>query len=145
MTTAEKTLLHPFGLSALSAQTLVRLSAPDDDDVAPPPPRKLMLARKDLCVECFSVGVEIGTHKKEHSYQVMEQLNFPIFAEDWGADEELLLLEAIDMYGIGNWVDCADHVGTKTKDDCETHYFTIYFESPTAPLPVCGIDYVAVC
>ena len=46
------------------------------------------------------------------------------------------MLEAIDMYGIGNWVDCADHVGTKTKDECETHYFLIYFDSPTAPLPV---------
>ena len=35
------------------------------------------------------------------------------------ADEELLLLEAIDMAGVGNWGAVADHLGTKTKEECK--------------------------
>ena len=31
----------------------------------------------------------------------------------------MLLLEAIDMAGFGNWTAVADHVGTKTKDECK--------------------------
>ena len=35
------------------------------------------------------------------------------------ADEELLLLEAIDMSGLGNWAAVAEHVGTKSKEACK--------------------------
>ena len=35
------------------------------------------------------------------------------------ADEEQLLLEAIDMAGFGNWTAVADHVGTKSKEECQ--------------------------
>jgi len=89
----------------------------------------------DLCVYCFAVGVEIGPHKKGHDYQVMEALNFPFFRENWGADEELLLLEGIEIYGLGNWRDVSDHVGTKSARACKEHYMTIYIDIPTAPIP----------
>jgi len=90
----------------------------------------------DLCVECFSVGVEISTHKNNHKYQVIDHMKFTLFSEDWGADEELLLLEAIETYGLGNWTDVADHVGTKTLAQCETHYFNLYFHPALASLPL---------
>lgn len=89
----------------------------------------------DLCVECFSVGVELGAHKNYHDYHVMDILNFPLFEEEWGADEELLLLEGIEMYGMGNWGDVSDHVGTKSNQECKTHYFNVYINVPTAPMP----------
>lgn len=67
----------------------------------------------DLCVECFSVGVEVDSHKATHDYQIVvrsclsvclmtllqDRMSFPLFAADWGADEELLLLEALKKYG----------------------------------------------
>ena len=34
------------------------------------------------------------------------------------ADEEMLLLEAMDMYGPGNWKDVWRHVGTKSEVSC---------------------------
>eukprot|EP00697_Spironema_sp_BW2_P009576 gnl/Spiro4/2452_TR1176_c0_g1_i1.p1 gnl/Spiro4/2452_TR1176_c0_g1~~gnl/Spiro4/2452_TR1176_c0_g1_i1.p1 ORF type:complete len:342 (-),score=51.43 gnl/Spiro4/2452_TR1176_c0_g1_i1:10-1035(-) len=85
----------------------------------------------DLCVECFSVGVEIKSHKNDHAYRVVvwDHMNFPLYSEDWGAEEELLLLEAIEMYGLCNWGDVAEHVGSKAKRACEEHYFTIYMGS----------------
>jgi transcriptional adapter 2-alpha len=56
----------------------------------------------DLCVECFSVGAELSPHKNDHAYRVLTKIDFPVFADDWGADEELLLLEGIEMFGMGN-------------------------------------------
>lgn len=88
----------------------------------------------DLCLECFSVGVEVFPHRNFHSYRVMDHVTTPIFEEGWGADEELLLLEAIEMFGFGNWSEVGDHVG-KTKEECEAHYHSVYLTSATAPLP----------
>jgi len=89
----------------------------------------------DLCVECFSVGVEVTPHANDHAYQVMDRVNFPLFDEEWEAEEELLLLEAIAKYGLGNWEDVADHVGTKQLHECREHYFAVYIDPPTGPLP----------
>ena len=42
------------------------------------------------------------------------------------ADEEMLLLEAIDMSGLGNWSAVASHIGSKTAEECKAHYYEIY-------------------
>ncbi|GLJ49285.1 hypothetical protein SUGI_1041620 [Cryptomeria japonica] len=89
----------------------------------------------DLCVECFSVGVEVTPHKSNHNYKVMDNLSFPLFHPDWNADEEMLLLEGVEMYGLGNWGVVAEHVGTKTKVQCYDHYMKAYINSPCYPLP----------
>jgi transcriptional adapter 2-alpha len=44
-------------------------------------------------------------HKADHDYRVIDNLNFPLFSADWGADEEILLLEAIELFGLGNWTE----------------------------------------
>jgi transcriptional adapter 2-alpha len=80
----------------------------------------------DLCVDCFSVGAELKPHKSDHSYRVMDNLDYKVLTDDWAADEELLLLEGIDLYGLGNWADVAIHVGTKSKQKCEQHFFDVY-------------------
>lgn len=89
----------------------------------------------DLCVECFSVGAEVTPHKSNHAYRVMDNLSFPLIFPDWNADEEILLLEGIEMYGLGNWAEVAEHVGTKSKAQCIDHYTTAYMNSPCYPLP----------
>ncbi|XP_027190941.1 transcriptional adapter ADA2 isoform X1 [Cicer arietinum] len=89
----------------------------------------------DLCIECFSVGAEVTPHKSNHPYRVMDNLSFPLTSPDWSADEERLLLEAIEMYGFGHWNDVADYVGTKGKPQCIDHYNDVYMNSPCFPLP----------
>ncbi|XP_073103747.1 transcriptional adapter ADA2 isoform X1 [Elaeis guineensis] len=94
----------------------------------------------DLCVECFSVGAEVSPHKSNHPYRVMDNKSFPLLCSDWNADEEILLLEGIDMYGLGGWAEIAEHVGTKNKAQCIDHYTTAYMNSPSFPLP--GMSHV---
>ncbi|AES64520.2 transcriptional adapter ADA2b [Medicago truncatula] len=89
----------------------------------------------DLCVECFSVGAELTPHKSNHDYRVMNKLSFPLVSPDWNADEEMLILEGIEMYGLENWAEVAEHVGTKNKEACMEHYMKFYLNSPVFPLP----------
>ncbi|WVQ94642.1 hypothetical protein IAU59_001722 [Kwoniella sp. CBS 9459] len=80
----------------------------------------------DLCPSCFCEGKEGLRHKAWHDYKVVEQHSQPIFTEDWGADEELLLVSGLITFGLGNWLEVAQHIGTRTKEDCEKHYFETY-------------------
>jgi transcriptional adapter 2-alpha len=89
----------------------------------------------DLCVECFSVGAEPFPHHARHAYHVIDDLSFPLLTLDWGADEELLLLEGVEIFGLSNWTDVSEHVGTKSKSQCQQHYVEQYVKSPCAPLP----------
>ncbi|XP_052477315.1 transcriptional adapter ADA2b isoform X2 [Gossypium raimondii] len=65
----------------------------------------------------------------------MDNLSFPLICPDWNADDEILLLEGIEMYGLGNWAEVAEHVGTKSKEKCIDHYTNVYMKSPFFPLP----------
>ncbi len=39
---------------------------------------------------------------------------------------ELLLITGLELFGIGNWQEVAEHVGTRFKDECEKHYLETY-------------------
>lgn len=66
-------------------------------------------------------------------------INWPLFDIEWSAQEELLLVDGLRIYGIGNWEQIADHIGTKTKYQVGEHYLKVFVESDTWPLPVCYI------
>jgi transcriptional adapter 2-alpha len=89
-----------------------------------------------MCLTCFSVGAELAPHKAHHDYTIHRSTHFPLYTADWGGDEELLLLEGISLYGLGNWREVAQHVGTKTTDECSTHFFAVYVDSDSYPQPV---------
>jgi hypothetical protein len=39
----------------------------------------------------------------------------------------------LEIYGIGNWKDIADHVSTKDQHHCQRHYLEHYVNSPEWP------------
>jgi transcriptional adapter 2-alpha len=88
-------------------------------------------------VNCFSEGKPYQTHQpSSHPYRVIEQNSVPIYDRNWGADEELLLLEGAEIYGLGSWADIADHIGGyRNKREVEEHYKKIYLDSDKFPLP----------
>lgn len=86
---------------------------------------------------CFAAGETSKTHDpRTHPFHVIEQNSVPIYTEDWGADEELLLLEGAEIYGLGSWADIADHIGGyRSKEEVRDHYIDTYINSPNFPLP----------
>lgn len=52
---------------------------------------------------------------------------------------ELLLVEGASVKGLGNWQAIAEHIGTRTKEEVEQHYNSVYIDSPNWPVPVSGI------
>ena len=91
----------------------------------------------DLCVPCFSSGETSKNHEpRSHDYHVVEQNSIPIYTDDWGADEELLLLEGSERYGLGSWNDVAEHIGGyRQKDEVRDHYIDTYIDTALFPLP----------
>ena len=90
----------------------------------------------DLCISCFAVGATLYPHEPTHPYRVVEHVTAAVFAADWGADEELRLLEGLEVYGPGNFASVAEYVGTKSRVRCEQHYLEVYLNAAdTAPLP----------
>ena len=92
----------------------------------------------DLCVECFSQGVELQQHKNNHDYHICDPLAFPIFERHWSASEELLFLDGIDQKGMGNFSDISVYLGSKSLQECKDHYYEIYIDSPYFPTPNLG-------
>ena len=82
-----------------------------------------------LCLECFSAGAEIAEHQSNHPYELVDCGSFPIIENTWRAHEELALLEAIELYGIGSWTDIANAVGTRSADECCERYLRVYVDS----------------
>ncbi|PVH14510.1 transcriptional adapter 2 [Candidozyma duobushaemuli] len=95
----------------------------------------------DLCVPCFASGSATLDHKPWHDYQVIEQNTYPIFEESWGADEELLLIQGCETFGLGNWQDIADHIGNRSREEVAQHYQEIYLDSSEYPLPEMNKDF----
>ena len=84
-----------------------------------------------LCLKCFAAGAEPqGTqHSADHDYRVADNLDFAVFhalKSPWCAADELILLDAIAAYGMGNWEAVASHFASKSPSECEGHYLKIY-------------------
>jgi transcriptional adapter 2-alpha len=99
----------------------------------------------DLCVQCTNPSqgrlltagfAQNTTEHTRHPYSVIEQCALPIIHPDWSADEELLLIEASESAGLGNWADVAEQVTSRSKEELEKHYLDCYLNSPGYPLPV---------
>ncbi|KAI8618103.1 hypothetical protein BC830DRAFT_1166434 [Chytriomyces sp. MP71] len=110
----------------------------------------------DLCVPCFAAGAEPRGHSRTHPYLVKvgalvsgwwlwlgvwEGLDWPLFDPQWTAKEELLLVDGLKLYGIGNYEQISQHIGTKSKEEIDAHYRTCYCASERWPLPNMNIQF----
>lgn len=80
----------------------------------------------DMCIPCYYDVETPRQHAFDHSYRIIEPLDFNLFDKTWSALEELLLIEALYSLGISNWQDIADFIGTKTANEIENHFYTIF-------------------
>lgn len=88
-------------------------------------------ADMDLCAACYQNG-RYTTDLKHGDFIEMVSvttsgLNDGLNKNAWTENESMLLLEALEMYG-DDWHLVADHVGSKSLDQCVTHFLGLPVE-----------------
>ena len=54
-----------------------------------------MIDETDYCCSCFA-----NLDEFPQQYRVINKLDFPLFEQEWSADEELLLFEGLEKYTL---------------------------------------------
>ena len=99
----------------------------------------------DLCVQCFSLGLETQQHQSHHKYQV-DRRHVPIFlTSDWPAELELDLINAVLEFGYGNWTDIGKRILSKTPEEIRIHFneYFLYNRDKFANFPAFGMNMLA--
>ncbi|XP_056640082.1 transcriptional adapter 2B [Diorhabda sublineata] len=84
----------------------------------------------DICLQCFSVGAEIGPHRNDHAYKFVDHCAASIFGGKgaWTGKEYLQLLDAVELYGFGNWELISEHVETRSPEEVKEEYIARYLD-----------------
>lgn len=81
----------------------------------------------DICLQCFVSGAEIGPHRNDHAYKFVDHCAVIIGGRyGWTGEEELQLLDAVELYGFGNWELISQYVKTRTPEECKDEYNNRY-------------------
>ncbi|KAI9503376.1 hypothetical protein BX070DRAFT_225315 [Coemansia spiralis] len=92
--------------------------------------------RVDLCAPCYLDGRFPGTLSSSDFVKLTESTaKQPGSGDDWTDQETLMLLEGIEMYD-DDWNRIAEHIGTRSREECVLHFLKLPIEDPydVAPL-----------
>jgi len=75
----------------------------------------------------------------------MDPGNFSVFNSEnaWTAKEDVRLLDAIEQYGYGNWVDIAKHIEKRTPDEAQDKFVTYFVNGVTGGLTMPPLEELA--
>ena len=105
--------------------------------------RDISLQIKIICGECsdknkqyiYCLNCLAQLKHPNHDYYLVDKLNFPLFTLDWTMKDELRLISSIEKCGLDNWGDISDNMINRGKVECESHYYTFYYQSKDVILP----------
>ena len=80
----------------------------------------------DQCLHCAMENVEASQHRKTHSYRLISNLSESLLCKDWRVIDELLLLNGVITFGIGNFEDIASILSPKTENEVKKHFFELF-------------------
>ncbi|TKW22425.1 hypothetical protein SEVIR_4G227600v4 [Setaria viridis] len=76
----------------------------------------------DLCSDCYNVG-KFDEGMSNADFILMEYAEVPgSGGSNWTDQETLLLLEALEIFKGKEWDEIAEHVATKTKEQCMLYF-----------------------
>lgn len=87
----------------------------------------------DICYSCFSQKLEINGHEYGHPYCITKNLQFRAEGMEWEMLEELLFIDGLIVYGLGNWDELAQYVG-QSQDKIKHHFVKTYLTKDTDDL-----------
>lgn len=94
-----------------------------------------------LCLPCLYKGTEVSDHRRSDNYTILDSLDKTIYSPDWTAREELMLMKGrvgnetvgVEKFGVDNWSEIAEHIVSKSAEECEDHYYSFYYRSSKPP------------
>ena len=84
-----------------------------------------------FCLNCFL----LSKHDNSHNYHIIDNLNFPLYTDDWSVNEEHKLLSNISKCGLNNWEEICKSMENKGQVECESHYYSFYYINKDNPYP----------
>jgi len=84
----------------------------------------------ELCIECIASRVELGAHRNNHKYRLVDNGGLLLLGSTWTAKELVQLLDGLEQFGHGNWNDVARYVETKGPVECREAVNSIFVEGP---------------
>ncbi|KAI8325556.1 hypothetical protein GQ54DRAFT_295377 [Martensiomyces pterosporus] len=97
---------------------------------------KNLRQRVDLCAPCYLDGRFPGTLSSSDFVKLTDSTaGQPGSGDDWTDQETLLLLEGIEMYD-DDWNRIAEHVGTRSREECVLHFLKLPIEDPYEVAPL---------
>lgn len=84
----------------------------------------------DLCPNCYSEG-RFPSVSHSGDFVRLEASKLKQESDDWTDQETLLMLEALEMYDE-DWIKVAQHVGTRTKEQCVMRFLQLPIEDAYA-------------
>ncbi|KAJ3280223.1 hypothetical protein HK104_000821 [Borealophlyctis nickersoniae] len=83
----------------------------------------------EICPNCYLEGRFPSTTFSGDFLRMEHRATQHASEEDWSDQETLLLLEALEMFDE-DWVKVAEHVGTRTRDQCILKFLQMPIEDP---------------
>ncbi|KAJ1731917.1 SWI/SNF and RSC complex subunit Ssr2 [Coemansia biformis] len=97
---------------------------------------KALRQRVDLCALCYQDGRFPGTLASCDFVKVADSMaGQPGSGDEWADQETLLLLEGIEMYD-DDWNRIAEHVGTRSREECVLHFLKLPIVDPYDAVPL---------
>ena len=84
-----------------------------------------------FCINCFL----LSKHPKCHDYHILDNIKFPLYMDDWTANEEHKLLSILAKSGLNNWEEISKSMDNKGQVECESHYYSFYYTKKENPYP----------
>lgn len=64
----------------------------------------------------------------KYSHLFQDNGTFSLFDSNWTAEEEHLLIDSVEQYGLGNWDEVAANLPDKSATEVEEHYLVAYVD-----------------
>jgi SWI/SNF related-matrix-associated actin-dependent regulator of chromatin subfamily C len=83
-----------------------------------------------LCKNCYAEGKQLPDHQRTDFVQADVKDELVDDSASWTNEETLALLDAIKAYGDQSWDQVAEHVGSKSVQQCIAHFVRLPIEDP---------------
>lgn len=92
----------------------------------------------DQCLACFLDDEKNDSHLSGQHFRLVSNLFSPLFGEEWRVIDELLLVNGIISFGIGNFEDISTVLSTHDESSVKKHFYTLVdvLDNPTGEEPL---------